>query len=52
LDIYDDALVIAYLQANEVPIGLTLRKGIVLCIGANISNWKAIFSYECGQMDK
>jgi hypothetical protein len=26
LDIYDDALVIAYLQAGEVPIGLTLKE--------------------------
>ncbi len=26
MDIYDDALVIAYLQASEVPIGLTLKE--------------------------
>jgi hypothetical protein len=48
LDIYDDALVITYLQARKNLIGLTPRKWIVLCIRPNGSNGKAIPSYGCG----
>ncbi len=52
LDICDDALVIAYLQAREVLIGLRPKEKIVLNIRPNGSNGKVIPSYKCGQMDK
>jgi hypothetical protein len=52
MDVYDDAHVIAYLQAKEVPIGLTPRKGTMLSIKPSGSNGKVIPSFECGQMDK
>jgi len=50
-EIYDDAFVIAYLQAKEVPIGLKPKEKDHLCIKLNDSNGKVIPSYECGQLD-
>jgi hypothetical protein len=41
--------VISYLQANEVPIGLTPKNGIMLCPGPNSSNEKVIPSYGVGR---
>jgi hypothetical protein len=40
LDIYDDAHVIAYLQANEVPIGLTHKEKDRVVHKAKQFNWE------------
>ncbi len=48
LDIYDDALIIAYLQAWEILIGLTPEERDCVVRRANGSNGKVIPSYECG----
>jgi hypothetical protein len=50
--IYDDALVIAYLQASEVLSGLTFEERFCVCVRLNDSNGKVIPSYRCGQLDK
>jgi len=50
--IYDDALIIAYLQASEFPIGLILKERLYVCVRPSNSNGKVIPSYEYGQLDK
>jgi hypothetical protein len=52
LDIYDDELVIAYLQASEIPIGLTPKERNRVVHRAKCFKWEVIPSYGCGQMDK
>jgi hypothetical protein len=48
LDIYDDALVIAYLQTCEILIGLSPKERDRIVIGPINSNGKVIPSYGCG----
>jgi hypothetical protein len=48
LDIYDDALVIAYLQTCEILIGLSPKERDRVVIGPINSNGKVIPSYGCG----
>jgi hypothetical protein len=43
LDIYDDALVIAYLQAGEVPIGLTPKERDHVVHRAKRFKWECDF---------
>jgi hypothetical protein len=48
LDIYDDAPIIAYLQASEIPTRLTPKEREHVVHKANNSNRKVIPSYACG----
>jgi hypothetical protein len=52
LDIYDDAPIIAYLQACEIPIGLTPKEKDRVAHRAKWFKWEGNSLYGCGQMDK
>jgi hypothetical protein len=53
LNIYDDAPIIAYLQANEVSIGLTPKERGHVVHRAKQFKWEGNSkSCGCGQMDK
>lgn len=48
LNIHEDALVISYLQTNEILVKLTFKIMIRLCIGPNGLNGKVFPSYGWG----